>query len=332
MLGMDMSIEPPHRTGSPDSRRLSRRGLLGLAAAGAGAAALGLPGRAFASPAHLAGAGTASTHTAVPSFRAAAGGFTLTQNWDFGTNGTIRGIGDLNQNFQYHDQFGTYDNSANALSGQPVEDPAHPARQILSDSMKTYLVPLKGATTVSPSQHNAGCGSFQARWTLANGGSLLGKDILWVFWTSGNGWDGGAEMDVIETFGFDNGGGHTNYDGSQWHSDSVGGSDRVDYGDWGNAMGSVGVSGWDPTQFHSWQRQYDRDGSCTVTMDGVQVQSGTLHWTDGGHQGGTPINMSFLFDAGWGHTQVSSVNHSMAASKFNGCYYEWDYSRVYLRS
>ena len=40
--------------------------------------------------------------------------------------------------------------------------------------------------------------------------------------------------------------------------------------------------------------------------------------------------MTFLFDGGWGHTQVKSVDHPLPASAFVGKYYEWNYSRVYL--
>jgi hypothetical protein len=40
--------------------------------------------------------------------------------------------------------------------------------------------------------------------------------------------------------------------------------------------------------------------------------------------------MTFLFDGGWGHTQVKSVDHPLPASAFDGKYYEWNYSRVYL--
>jgi hypothetical protein len=40
--------------------------------------------------------------------------------------------------------------------------------------------------------------------------------------------------------------------------------------------------------------------------------------------------MSFLFDFGWGHTQISDVNITLPASNF-GITYEVDYSRVYLR-
>jgi hypothetical protein len=43
------------------------------------------------------------------------------------------------------------------------------------------------------------------------------------------------------------------------------------------------------------------------------------------------VERLWLFDAGRGHTQVGSVNHSMPASEFAGKFYAFDYSRVYLR-
>lgn len=332
---------------TPAAHEMSRRAMLGMAAAAAGAAVLGSPGKALA-----------RTAGKRPAYGIGGDDYVLTQDWDFGTGGTITNIADLSASFQYHDQFGTIGNgdnygaltvapdAANALPGQPVEDPAHPVRAFTADSLKTFLVPLNGATVVDPNQHNAGCGSFQAKWTLPNGGSLLGKDLLWetrvryvtppyfwfAIWTSGNKWDGGGEMDVVESFGYDNGGGNTNYDGRYWHSNSVGGQDDTDYGNWGNGMSSSGVDDFDATQYHVWQWAYNRDDTYQVFMDGIQVQSGTLHWTLSGTPGGEPINMSFLFDAGWGHTQVGSVDHTLNASDFDGKFYEWDYSRVYLRS
>ena len=67
-----------------------------------------------------------------------------------------------------------------------------------------------------------------------------------------------------------------------------------------------------------------------VYFDGRVVQSGTIHWTLGGTSTGEAINMSFLFDFGWGHTQIADVNVSLPASTF-GITYEIDYSRAYLR-
>jgi len=62
------------------------------------------------------------------------------------------------------------------------------------------------------------------------------------------------------------------------------------------------------------------------------VQTGTGYpWTLGASGSGKQLNMSFLFDANWGHNQVASVDHSLPFSAFTGKYYEWDYSRVYLR-
>jgi hypothetical protein len=301
-----------------------------------------------------------------PSYGLGGSGFVLVKNWNFGGNGTIKNIADLNANFQYHDQFGTYNNGGNygasivasdaahALSGQPVEGGntgGLPVRSFLADSMKTYLVPLNGATTVTPSAHNAGCGSFQAKWTLPNGGSLLNQDILWetrvryvtppyfwfAIWCAGNQWTrpnghtGGAEMDVIESFGYDNGGGNTNYDGRYWHSDSVGGYSSTSYANWATGMASHGISSFDATQWHTWTWLYRKDNTYSAYVDGILVQSGSMNWTNGNGAGGTPINMSFLFDGTWAHTQIASVNHSLDASALAGAYYEWDYSRVYLR-
>lgn len=120
-----------------------------------------------------------------PSFDLGGPGMVLVKNWHFGTAGTIRTYADMNANFQYHDQFNTIGNgsnygavmvapdAANAISNQPIEgDACPPVREFTADSLRTLLVPLHGATEVAPSQHNAGCGSFMAKWKLPRGGSL----------------------------------------------------------------------------------------------------------------------------------------------------------------
>jgi len=300
-----------------------------------------------------------------PSFGIGGSGFTLVKNWHFGTNGTIKNMTDMNTEFQYHDQFNTYRNPnygakivssdvSHALSGQPYEGQlvngvAVPAvRTFFADYLQTYLVPLGGATTVTPSSFNTGSGSFQAKWTLPHGGSLLGQDVVWetrvryvtppyfwfAIWNSGNQWSNGAEMDLIESFGYDNGGGSTNFLGKYWHSNSVNGSDKVSYGSWGNGMSSVGITNFDATQYHIWTLAYYKDNTYAFYVDGVRVQYGAspYYWTYGATSGGTPINMSFLFDGTWGSTSIPSVNHSLAASALSGTYYEWNYSRVYLRN
>ena len=70
-----------------------------------------------------------------------------------------------------------------ALKGrkQPVEGPAtggKPVRAFTAESLKTFLVPLDGATECQASKRNVGCGSFQAKWKLPKGGSRLGQDIF----------------------------------------------------------------------------------------------------------------------------------------------------------
>lgn len=292
-----------------------------------------------------------------PSSKVFGTGYTLIKNWDFGSDGTIRTITDMNKEFVYHDQFGTIGNGSNygaitvapdqadAISGQPVESANNKVRQFTTSSLKTTLVPLNGATTVSPTDHNVGNGSFMPKFSLPNGGALLGHDILWetrvryttpkyywfALWNSGNQWNKGAEFDVVESFGYDNGGGNTNFDGHFWHSDPVGGTGTTDYSNWGSGMASHGITNYDATQYHVWSLVYRTNNTYSFYVDGVEVQSGSMNWTLGGTAGGQPVDFHFLFDAGWGHTQVSSVNHSMPATELAGKYYEFDYSRVYER-
>lgn len=301
-----------------------------------------------------------------PAFALGGPGMVLVKNWHFGSTGTIRNYADLNANFLYHDQFGTIGNgsnygavtvapdAANAIPNQPIEgDACPPVREFTADSLRTLLVPLYGATKVLPTQHNAGCGSFMAKWKLPRGGSLLGRDIVWetrvryvtppyfwfAIWTAGNKWKGdakgaqGAEHDLVESFGYDNGGGSTNFDGRFWHSNSVAtpAKDVVDFADWGKAMTAQGVKAFDPVTYHIWTWVYKRDDSYAMYVDGIQVQSGSdYHWTHGNQQADEPIDLVFLFDGGWGHTKVGSVNHALPANAFMGKFYEWNYSRVYL--
>lgn len=305
-----------------------------------------------------------------PSLAATIGGpsFVLVKNWDFGTAGTIRGTSDLVAEFQFHDQFGTIANGthyggvivaptqASAIGNldpglnlpnntQPVEDPSRPTRTFTADTIQCVLQPLSATqTTCTVSNHDVGAGSLIAKWGPANGGSLLGRDLLWetrirlvtpiaaywfALWTSGNQWNGGAEMDSPESFGSSN----VFPPAHLFHVNSVGGSDAIDYSSWPTGLATAGVpnGATDLTQWHVWTWLYRKDDTYTSWFDGYDVQHGTIHWTLGGTPSGTPINMTFLFDFTWGHTQVSSVNVSGVAASSVRMTYEMDYSRVYLR-
>jgi hypothetical protein len=289
--------------------------------------------------------------------------FTLIKNWEFGTNGNIRDYDDLSREFQYHDQFNTIANGTNygavtvaansqtaiAAPGlglpndrQPVEDPARPYREFTANTMRAYVRPLsRTQSTGSTSRHDVGNGSITSKWTLPTAGKALGHDIAWetrvrmpnpmrgywfALWTAGRHWDGGAEMDVVESFG-------TQYvSGDAFHSDSVGGTNLTDYSDWFGALTKLGVavpkrrlSDW-----HVWTWLYAADDSYTVYYDGRPVQRGNIHWTLGGAQNGEMLDMSFLFDFSWGHNQVSEVNVELPAAAFQ-LTYEIDYSRVWIR-
>jgi len=304
----------------------------------------------------------------VPSYGLGGPGMVLVKNWDFGTNGTVKNYADMSANFYYHDQFGTINNggkygsntvspdAANATGGQPIEGVnSAPVRRFTADSLVTTLSPLNKAAKVQVWNHNLGNGSFMAKWRLPRAGSLLGRDIVWetrvryvtppyfwfALWTAGNKWkwDGqaqGAEQDLVESFGYDNGGDnpdYKNYDGRYWHSNSVAspGKDTVDYGGWGTAMKKQGITSYDARQYHIWTWVYKHDDTFAMYCDGKKVQGGSdYHWTFGDKAGDEPINMDFLFDAGWGHNQIGSVDKELPASAFDGKFYEFNYSRVYL--
>ncbi len=303
-----------------------------------------------------------------PSFGIGGPGMVLVKNWHFGADGTIKNYADMSANFFYHDQFGTINNGgkygsnmvspdlANATGGQPIEGvDCPPVRTFTADSLKTFLQPLHGATKVQVWNHNTGNGSFIAKWRLPRGGSLLGQDIVWetrvryvtppyfwfALWTAGNKWkwDGqaqGAEHDLIESFGYDNGGDnpdYKNFDGRYWHVNTVANpsKDTVDYSGWGTAMQKLGITKYDASQYHIWTWLYKRDNTFAMYVDGIKVQSGQdYYWTFGNKAGDEPIDVDFLFDAGWGHNQIGSVNKELPASAFDGKFYEFNYSRVYL--
>jgi len=345
-----------------------------------GILALGLASQTSALPkkAHPAKAPVVKTHETIgggtvispavgppPLFGIGGPGMVLVKNWHFGTQGTVKNSADMSANFYYHDQFGTINNGGkygsnivspdfeNSIRGQPIEGAnSPPVRKFTADSLQTFLTPLDKTAKVQVWNHNAGNGSFMAKWRLPNGGPTLGQDIVWetrvryktppyywfALWTAGRKWkwDGqaqGAEQDLVESFGYDNGGGNTNYDGRFWHSNSVASpsKDTVDYSGWGTAMEKLGIKSYDASQYHVWTWLYKKDGTFAMFVDGVKVQSGSNYYWGYGNKGGDePIDMDFLFDGGWGHNQIGSVNKELPASAFDGKFYEWNYSRVYL--
>jgi hypothetical protein len=291
--------------------------------------------------------------------------FTLVKNWDFGTSGTIKNTQDLIAEFEFHDQFGTIANGTHygavivaptaetAITVphelglpedmQPVEDPKRPNREFTRDSLKAYVLPLSAAAErVSVREHNAGCGSFVAKWRLPGGGANLKHELLWetrarmpeprpgywfAIWTAGSKWNKGAEMDVLETFGAP----HL-MEAKVFHVNSVGGKDHWDYDNWFRSLESAGIpsSDWDLKRWHVWTWLYRTDDSYRVYYDGKLAQQGTLHWTLGGKPDAEVIDMSFLFDFTWGHTDTPGCDVALPATSFP-LTYEIDYSRVYLR-
>jgi hypothetical protein len=282
--------------------------------------------------------------------------FVLVKNWDFGTAGTIKDASSLISEFQFHDQFNTIANGTDygavivaptgqtAIPSQPVEEPARPTREWTAGAMRAHVRPLSAAaSSVSVSAHDTGCGSVIAKWKLPNGGSLLGRDLLWevrarmpvplpAYWfsisSSGNKYENGAGMNVMQSFGTPN----IYPPPEAFHVRSVGGSDEIDYASWPNGLDAamVPANERDLREWHVWSWHYRADDSFVVYYDGHVVQRGTLHWTLGGGNGGEPLELFFLIDIGWGHTLIGDVNISLPAADFP-ITFELDYSRVYLR-
>lgn len=170
---------------------------------------------------------------------------------------------------------------------RPVEESARPFRELTDDSIKAHVRPLSsGAANITAARHDAGNGSFMAKWQLPRGGSRLHQDVLW------------------QTRG-------------RWISELTG-------------LG-VQAADRDLAQWHIFTWVSLRDDTYLVYFDEHLVQEGTLRWTLGGTSMGDELNMSFLFDLAWGHTQVSEVNVSLPVSDGPIRTYELDYSRVYLR-
>src|ERR1700712_2059437 len=141
-------------------------------------------------------------------------------------------------------------------------------------SASSMLVHVRPLSPFQPSgstmRHDVGNGSIMSKWTLPKGGRALGHDIVWqtrvrmpvsmrgywfALWTSGNRWQGGAEMDVVESFG-------TQYVvGDAFHSDAVGGTNLIDFRDWYTALSSMGVP--EPkrrlSDWHTWTWIYWAD-------------------------------------------------------------------------
>ena len=96
-------------------------------------------------------------------------------------------------------------------------------------------------------------------------------------------------------------------------------------------MATRGITTYDATQYHIWTWVYKKDNTYAMYMDGVRCRAArTTTGRSATRPTDEPIDMDFLFDAGWGHNQIGSVDKELPASAFDGKYYEFNYSRVYL--
>lgn len=255
---------------------------------------------------------------------------------------------------------------------QPIDGVtvASPMREWQSDYMRTFVKPLNSVsgsyvssgTVDSLSSKEVANGSFYSKFSLPGGGEHLGLDMIWEtrvrfepiekfwfsLWTVGDAWakkyppldNGGAEMDLVESFGDT----ASNYDGNRWHSSLVGYGELWDFylGSWVHGMKAFDIiaedssethlpASYDPSEWHIWTWIYKADNTWEAYVDGKMVNRGMVHWTFGGDEDDPPIPMYFLFDGAWGHSEVGGMQGSMLKSKLANLHYDWDYSRVFLR-
>ena len=151
-----------------------------------------------------------------------------------------------------------------------------------------------------------GCGQRFARWPLRAASRVV--------------------LTRLESFGAP----HTPFHSFQ--SSSVGGTDETDYLSWSDSLDERGVPQdiRDLSDWHTWSVLYKADDVYQIYYDGYLVQQGSIRWRLGGAETAEPVTLRFLFDLGWGHNWVSSVNIALWSALFP-LIYELDYSRVYLR-
>lgn len=283
--------------------------------------------------------------------------FTLNKNWDFGTSGNIGNTVQLEAEFDPYTLFGTWNNGgqygtdtvapsyASALSGQAV-DPGGRFRSFTANSMLAYVRAWTDGNDLGPGyNYNGGNGSIYSKFKYASGGAVLGKTIVWetrmriqnptvgqwfALWTVGNIWDDGPEMDVIESF--------SAWDGlppTAWHSNSVGGTDTIDYYSTTWWAGQEDA-GWpdddahDLAHWHTFTYVLRPNDHYEVWFDGIKVQYGVLVWKVPSTM--TSVNMQFAFDFGALHTVVGDYIELVIPAADLPIIYEIDYSRLFDRN
>jgi hypothetical protein len=266
----------------------------------------------------------------------------------------------------FFDQFGQKNNGggnylADNMAPPECKDPGptdiydadYPFHEVGPDTLKCFVKPKdRSATRIEPAQFGVpqpvGASGFRLKTpTLSEGlGSRFGRDVCWEtrcrlssplpyywwgLWISGERWDQGAELDVPESFGFDNGLGLLNYDGRSFHVNSVGGRDEISSRNWSPYLPSKFRSLLD---WHTFTTVYTRDDTWQTFVDGELSNRGSLKWNYRGNVGDQPLSKAFfLIDNSWGHQKVASVRpSSVSAGIFRHFYYEYDFTRIWIRS
>ncbi len=279
---------------------------------------------------------------------------------------TVRDRASLCEAVYFFDQFGQKNNGggnylADNMAPPECRDPGpcsiyaadYPFHEIGPDTLKCFVKPRdRNAERIEPAPFGkpqpVGASGFRLKTPgFSEGlGSRLGRDVCWetrcrmssplpyfwwALWIAGEKWDRGAELDVPESFGFDNGFGRLNYDGRSFHTNSAGGQDDITSSYWGPYVPPKFRSLID---WHTFTTVYARDDTWRTYVDGELSNSGSLKWNLRGNAGDQPLRKAFfLIDNSWGHHKVASVRPgAVSAGIFRDFHFEYDFTRIWTRS
>jgi hypothetical protein len=299
---------------------------------------------------------------------AARDGWRLVSDLTFGSQrseATVRDRATLCKAVYFYDQFRQKNNGggnylADNMAPPECDDPGpcpvysedYPFHEIGPNSLKCFVKPKdKSASSVSPTPFGTpqpvGASGFRLKTPEVSGGlgANLGIDVCWetrcrlsspfpyywwALWISAEKWIHGPELDVPESFGFDNGFGRLNFNGRLFHTNSVGGHDRINARNW---EPYVPLNFRSLTDWHTFTTIYDKMNNWRTFVDGALSNSGVLWWNVGGERLNEPLRKPFfLIDNSWGHHKTESVNpRQVNADIFRDVYYEYEFTRIWTR-
>ena len=237
---------------------------------------------------------------------------------NFGTQGNVRNLLELDQIAQYQDVFGTINvgdgkygcsmiatRPETAVSGQAYDNGTR-FREFFPDFLllkadTLYDGPDLSGTYMDFGSGNGWSGQFTWKKMMSAVGSHLGKDLLWevkfqeenplrgrwfALWNPGNKWSWGPEIDMIEAFS-----GYEGYQYGSWQSNAIffdgepGSQDTPYFIPPDTYQWYVGQHYWglpdgqeDMRLLHRLTYYHGKDNHFEIWLDGYRIQGGTYEW------------------------------------------------------